>query len=341
MKKKISTVLAAVLCLGVLSGCSGGSESTSKDSGAKESKNTISISVVAGSMSENTPGGIGVKTLAEKITEYSNGTIEATPYFDTQLGDAKSMVQSLQNGTIDIGVAGNSYFSSIVPEVQALELPYMFDSYDQARKVVDGDVGKELLEKFNEKDVIGLAFWEIGFRQLSNKTREIKTVDDVKGLKMRTLTAPVQVKLWESFGALPTAIDSSELYTSLQQGVIDGQENPISEIVSKKLYEVQQNVSLTSHVYTPMVLGMSKLTYDKLDDDQKAAVEKAVAEATKVSRDAVTKLEEEGLETLKENNVKIVEKPDIEKFKEIGKNCYSIFIEKYGDDIVNKLEAAK
>ena len=345
MKKRLSLVLAAVLCTGLLAGCSGGSSSSGSTSSAADAGNSkkdkISISVVAGSMAENTQGGIGVKTLVEKLNEYSEGSIEATAYYDTQLGDAKSIVQSLQNGTIDIGVAGNSYFSSIVPEVQALELPYMFDSYDQARSIVDGEVGQELLGMFEKKDVVGLAFWEIGFRQLSNKTKEIRKVEDVKGLKMRTLTAPVQVKLWELYGALPTAIDSSELYTSLQQGVIDGQENPISEIVSKRLYEVQKNVSLTAHVYTPMVLGMSKYTYDKLDDTQKEALKKAVADATEASRNAVTQMEEEGLKTLEENDVNVIKDPDIAQFKEVGKACYSVFTEKYGDDIVNKLEEAK
>lgn len=331
MKKRLTLLVVGLICGTLFTAC--GTESKKSDK--------LSISVVAGSMSENTPAGIGVKTLAEKLTEYSNGAINATPYFDTQLGDAKSMVQGLQNGTIDIGVAGNSYFSSIVPDVQVLELPYMFSDYEQARNIVDGEIGKELLNKFSEKGVIGLKFWEIGFRQFSNKKREIKSVDDIKGLKIRTLTSPIQVKVWEMYGALPTAIDSSELYTSLQQGVIDGQENPISEIVSKRLYEVQQHVSLTSHVYTPMILGMSKLTYDKLTDEQKEILEKAVIDATKASRDAVLQQEEEGLKILQENGVKIIENPNLSEFIEIGKTSYPVFTEKYGDEFVNKIEASK
>lgn len=329
--KKFFKVLTIGCCLALFGACSG----------EKKAKDVLPISVVAGSMSESTPAGIGVKVLAEKLNEYSNGTIKATPYFDTQLGDAKSLVQGLQNGTIDIGVAGNSYFSSIVPEVQALELPYMFDSYDQARKVVDGEVGQELLNKFEAKGVKGLKFWEIGFRQFTNKKRDVNSVEDIKGLKIRTLTAPVQVQVWAKYGALPTAIDSSELYTSLQQGVIDGQENPISEIVSKRLYEVQEHLSMTSHVYTPMILGMSKMTYDKLNDEQKAALDKAVNDATIASRNAVLEQEKNGLEVLKKNNVHIVENPDLGEFKRIGKEAYPIFTDKYGDEFVKKINAAK
>lgn len=331
MKRKIMLLTIGLICGILFTAC--------QDDTTKNKK--LSISVVAGSMSENTPAGIGVKTLAEKLVEYSNGEIQATPYFDTQLGDAKSMVQGLQNGTIDIGVAGNSYFSSIVPEVQVLELPYIFENYDQARNIVDGDVGKELLDKFEKKGIVGLRFWEIGFRQFSNNKVEVKDVEDVKGLKIRTLTSPVQVKVWEMYGALPTTIDSSEIYTSLQQGVIDGQENPISEIVSKRLYEVQKNVSLTSHVYTPMILGISKLTYDKLSEEQKDILEKAVIEATKASRAAVLKQEEEGLEILKQNGVKVVEDLDLLPFKEIGRKSYPIFTEKYGNEFIEKIEKAE
>lgn len=331
MKKKIMILVTGIICGFLFTACQS----------EKTKNNKISISVVAGSMSENTPAGIGVKILAEKLVEYSNGEIQATPYFDTQLGDAKSMVQGLQNGTIDIGVAGNSYFSSIVPEVQVLELPYMFEDYNQARNIVDSNVGKELLGKFDKKGIVGLKFWEIGFRQFSNKQVEVKSIKDIEGLKIRTLTSPVQVKVWEMYGALPTAIDSSELYTSLQQGVIDGQENPISEIVSKRLYEVQKNVSLTSHVYTPMILGMSKLTYDKLNEEQKDILVKAVIEATEASRAAVLKQEKEGLEILKDNGVKVIENIDLLPFKEIGRKSYPIFTEKYGNELIEKIENLK
>lgn len=331
MKKKIMILVTGIICGFLFTACQS----------EKTKNNKISISVVAGSMSENTPAGIGVKILAEKLVEYSNGEIQATPYFDTQLGDAKSMVQGLQNGTIDIGVAGNSYFSSIVPEVQVLELPYMFEDYNQARNIVDSNVGKELLGKFDKKGIVGLKFWEIGFRQFSNKQVEVKSIEDIEGLKIRTLTSPVQVKVWEMYGALPTAIDSSELYTSLQQGVIDGQENPISEIVSKRLYEVQKNVSLTSHVYTPMILGMSKLTYDKLNEEQKDILVKAVIEATEASRAAVLKQEKEGLEILKDNGVKVIENIDLLPFKEIGRKSYPIFTEKYGNELIEKIENLK
>lgn len=329
MKKRVMLVIIGIICGILFTSC-----------GNKKS-DKISLSVVAGSMSENTPAGIGVKVLAEKLVEYSEGEIEAVPYFDTQLGDAKSMVQGLQNGTIDIGVAGNSYFSSIVPEVQVLELPYIFDNYEQARNIVDSNIGEKLLNKFEEKGIVGLKFWEIGFRQFSNKTIDIKSVEDIRGLKIRTLTSPVQVKVWEMYGALPTTIDSSELYTSLQQGMIDGQENPISEIVSKRLYEVQKHVSLTSHVYTPMILGISKLTYDKLNDKQKDALERAVIDATEASRAAVIKQEKEGLDTLKKNGVKIIENPDLSSFIEIGRKVYPIFTEKYGEEFVSEIERLK
>ncbi len=303
----------------------------------------IKMSVVAGSMSPNTPAGKGVAELAAKITEYSGGTIQAEPFYEAQLGDAKSVVQGLQQGTVDIGVTGNAYFSAIVPEIQGFELPYLFKDYAEARKVLDSsavDAVKQLLEK---KGVKPLAFWEIGFRHLTNDVRPVQSIDDVKGLKLRTLPAAVQVKTWENFGALPTAIDSSELYSALQTRIVVGQENSIGEIYTKKLQEVQKYMSLTGHVYTPMTLGMSLRTWRKLDAAQQAAVLRAVADATRLTRDSADRDEAAMLEELRKSSIEIEEHPDLAGFKEAAKKSYAIYVDGKAERqaILDAIEAAK
>src|SRR5690606_13033000 len=125
---------------------------------------------------------------------------------------------------------GNSYFSALVPEIQVFELPYLFQNRDEAVKALSGPVADELKTKFEAKGIKGLDFWGIGFRYLTNNKRPVKTPADLQGLKLRTLPANVQVRLWELLGALPTPIDSSEIYTALQQGVVDGQENMAADI---------------------------------------------------------------------------------------------------------------
>lgn len=303
----------------------------------KQSK-TVELSIAASSLGETTPGGIGVQTIVDTINASGDDSIKATAFFDAQLGQAANLVQSLQQGSIDIGVSGAAYFSSVVPELQVLELPYLFSSYEEARSVVDGPVGNELLGLLNEKGIKGLKIWEIGFRQLSNNKKPVHSVDDVQGLKLRTLPSAIQIKIWESYGALPSVLDSAELYTALQQGVFDGQENPISEIVNKKMYEVQQYISLTSHVYTPMILAMNQKTWDNLTETQKKILEDAVIKGTIASRDAVDKLETEGLLLLKEEGIDIIENPDKESFKKASQPAFDAFKEKYGDTLLNSIQ---
>lgn len=287
----------------------------------------VKMSAVAGSMSPNSPAGIGITELAKKITEYSNGSIQAEAFYETQLGDARSTVQGLQQGTVDIGVTGNSYYSAVVPEVQVLELPYLFKDYPEARKVLDSNALDPLRALMEKKGIKVLAFWEIGFRHLTNNVRPVKSMADVKGLKLRTLPASIQVKTWENFGALPTAIDAGELYSALQTGVVVGQENSIGEIYTKKLPEVQKYMSLTGHVYTPTCVGMSLRTWRKLNDSQKEAVMKAVVDATKAAREASDRDEKSMLAELEKSSLVIEEQPDLSAFKETAKKSYPLFVD--------------
>lgn len=285
----------------------------------------ISMSVVCGSGSPSSPGGIATTELVNKLNEYSNGTIKATAFFDAQLGDARSMVQGLQQGTIDIGSAGNSYFSTLVPEIQVFELPFLFDGYAEARKVMDSDAPKPIRDKLETKGLLCLAFWEVGFRHLTNNVRPVKSIADVAGLKLRTLPAAIQVKTWENFGCLPMAIDSSELYSALQTGIVVGQENSLTEIYTKKLQEVQKYMSLTGHVYTPMTLAMSLRTWRKLDDGQKEAVRKAVADATRKAREVFDREEANCLAELEKTNLEIEYHPDVSGFREKAGLSYEMF----------------
>ncbi len=310
--------------------------------GGKESaKSGIKISVFAGSLPKNTPTGTGMVHFVGKINEYAKGSVIAEDYYDTQLGDATSMVQSLQQGTVDIGVSGTAYYSGLVPEVQIFELPFLFDSIAKARAAVDGPVSGILFKKLYDKGIVGLCFWENGFRQLSNDIRPVKTPDDLKGIKIRTLPAPIQIAAWKALGALPTAIDVAELYTALQQGTVRAQENPLAEIVFRKFYEVQKYISLTGHVYTPFLLSMSKITHDKLTEEQRALILKAAKEAQKVQRDAAAQKELEATKVLLDNGVKIEENPDKAAFKAITSSVYTMFTDKYGTDLLKMVQEAK
>lgn len=332
MRKFLALTLASAMVLG-MAACGGSKPAASSGGGAAAtSDKVVKMSVFAGSIPKNTPTGVGMEFFVKELNEKSGGSIQATAYFDTELGDATSMVQGLQQGTVDIGVSGDAYYSGLVPEIQVYELPFMFSNVEEARKAVDGPTKDMIFEKLESKGIVGLCFWENGMRELSNNVRPVKTPDDLKGIKMRTLPATVQVEAWKALGALPTSIDASELYTALQVGTVSAQENPLAEIEFRKFYEVQKYVSLTNHVYTPFLLSISKMTWDKLSDDQKQIVKDAAIAAQEVQRNAATEADSTAKQKLLDAGVEIEESPDIAKFQELTAPVYSIFTEQCPED---------
>ncbi|MEA5083141.1 MAG: DctP family TRAP transporter solute-binding subunit [Lachnospiraceae bacterium] len=337
-KKALCGALALVLSLGLLVGCRNSSSEAQVSSTDGAKQEVINLSVFSGSIAENTPTGDALKQMVKYINENSEGTLNASAYFDTALGDATSMVQGLQQGTIDIGVTGTAYFSGLVPEVEVFQLPFLFSDIEEARAAVDGEASDKIFQKFEEKGIVGVCFWENGFRQLSNDVREVNTPSDLAGIKMRTLPAPVQVETWKALGALPTTIDAAELYTALQQGTVSAEENPLHEIVSRKFYEVQKYITLTSHVYTPQMMGMSAKTWAKLNNEQKKVIMDAANVGKEAQRETNVKATEEALKTLLDYGCVVNETPDIDAFKEIATKTWSIFTDEYGTELIDIIQ---
>ncbi len=294
----------------------------------------------AGMTPDSSPGQV-IAYMSEKIPEYSGGTIEVATFYNTQLGDSTSMVQGLQQGSVDIGISGNSFFAGLVPQVQVFELPFLFPDYATARKIVDGPIGQKILAMYDKKGIKGLGFSEIGFRHLTNNLHPVKEPADLKGIKIRTLPAPVQVKTWELLGALPTPIEFAELYAAMQQGVVNAQENPLSMTTTMKYYEVQKYMSMTSHVYTPAFLGISMRTWKKLDKQQQEAVLRAAREGIEVGRKHLDANEQVWIKECQDNGMIIEFEPDRAKFRELGQSAYSFFTDKYGDELVKEIQDAQ
>ena len=282
------------------------------------------LALFAGSIPENTPTGVGLEAMAAYINTNSNGTLEAQTFYDTALGDATSMVQGLQQGTVDIGISGTAYFTGLIPEVGIFELPFLFEDLETAREATSGPAADTINGMFEEVGIIGLSFWENGFRELSNNVRPVTTPDDMEGIKMRTLPADVQRATWEAFGAMTAQIDASELYTALQQGTVNAQDNPLHEIVSRKFYEVQPYVTLTDATYTPFYMAMSKITWDGLSESQQNLIKEAAAVGRQAQFDATDAAQAEALQTLLDNGVEVVEEPDKEAFKEKAMTTWNL-----------------
>ncbi|MEZ5662598.1 MAG: TRAP transporter substrate-binding protein [Burkholderiaceae bacterium] len=221
---------------------------------------------------------------ADEAKARSGGRIEVTVAPSAQLGDDAAMVTALRTGALDMSANSQGALANTVPEYAAFGLPFLFTDLPQAWRILDGAVGKELAAKTAEKGMVVLGYWDNGIRNMSNSKRPLLKPEDLKGLKMRTPPDAVTVDIMQALGAEAQQIKFSELYVALQQGVVDGQENPLTNIYSAKLYEVQKYVSLTGHKYEMTPFLMSKRTWDRLSDADRKAVQEAANEATALQR---------------------------------------------------------
>lgn len=292
----------------------------------------LTLTAICAGLPESSPSGKALKMFAQKVAEYSKGSLAVDTFFDADLGTLTACVEGMAQGTIDVVTTGTSYFSGYVPEIQVFELPSMFKTNDEARKTLDGTPGDAVRALFTPKGIVLLCYWESGLRHVTNSRGPIVKPSDMKGLKIRTVVSVTQQKTWEAFGALPMAIDMTETFTALQQGTVDAQENTLAQIVTTKMYEVQKYLSLTCHAYTPMPFGISRKTWDNLNDDQKAAVKKASEEARDYQRSLDDISDRENVQFLKSKGIIVEEHPDKDAFAALVQPVYDVFIKQTGTD---------
>ncbi len=242
---------------------------------------------------------------ADVVKAKSSGRIEVQVAPSAQLGDDAAMVTALRTGAIDMSANSQGAVANAVPEFAAFGMPFMFSSPAQAFKVLDGPLGKELVDKSAEKGLILLGTWDNGIRQMTNGKRPITKVEDLKGLKMRVPPDATLVDIMQALGAEAQQIKFAELYVALQQGVVDGQENPLVNIHASKLYEVQKHLALTNHQFQMTPFLMSKRTWDKLSEADRKIVQEAAAEATALQRKLSQEADDKLLAELKAKGVQV------------------------------------
>ncbi|WP_411953991.1 TRAP transporter substrate-binding protein [Alkalibacillus sp. S2W] len=336
MKKLFSFLAVALLAL-VLVACGGGSSENGEsgnngegngenESASGEAEHTIRAGI---GLNKDHPQYKGLLKFKEIVEEETDGAIKVETYHSGQLGDDRSMTEALQLGNQEVTIPSTAPIANFVPEFSVFDIPFLFPNEDVADEVLQGDVAQGLLDKLEEEDLVGLAYWENGFRNLTNSERAVETIDDFDGLKIRTMENDLHLEAFKALGANPTPMAFTELFTAMQQGTVDGQENPYATIYLENFYEVQDYVSNTNHVYSPFVFLMSKQFYDGLNDEQKQIVSDAAKEAgqhqIELNREANAKyledLQEEGMEYTEitpENRQEMVDavQPVIEDFKE-------------------------
>lgn len=289
-------------------------------------------------LSKSSHYGQGAEAFAQEIEKLSNGKYKISIKPSGVLGGERDVIEGLQFGTIDLTISSTGPIGNFVPEVYALDFPFLFKSYEHAHKVLDGKIGNELLKKFEPKGLIGLSWSENGFRHLTNSKRAVRTPEDMKGLKLRTMENEVHMSAFKDLGAAPTPMSFTELFTALQQKTVDGQENPIPVITSSKFYEVQKNLTLTGHVYSPAVILMSKISWDGLNKQEKEWFKQAAKTSSAATRAAVAKMEIDGIELLKKEGVTVIDNIDKESFSKAVAGTYDKYAPKYGAELIAEIQ---
>ncbi len=250
---------------------------------------------------------------ADKVKEYTQGRYTVDVHHSSTLGDDPKLLEQVKLGAIDFAVTGVGIYSNQVPELGLLALPYLVESYEQGWQLFDTSPWvKEWFAKLQEKNIRYLAMWEAGFRQVTAK-KPVRTPEDVKGMKMRISKNQMYVWIWSTLGANPTAMALGETYISLQQGVVDAQENPIPTIHVHKFYEVAKYISLTNHIYAPIPLSITEKRWQAFSPADREAVQRAALEASAWHRKAVVNEDDKMLEEMKAKGATVIQ-PDVPAF---------------------------
>ncbi|QOF68780.1 TRAP transporter substrate-binding protein [Actinobacillus sp. GY-402] len=279
--------------------------------------------------------------MAKRTNELSNGRITIKLHPNSELGASDTQIDGTRMGTIDIVVVGNPYYTTFNEELNLLDLPFLFKDEAHVDKVLNGEVGEYLLKSLESANLKGLAFYEIGFRDITNSKKQIKNVSDLSGLKLRTTPNPAHIAAFKEWGANPTPMPFNEVYFSLKTGVIDGQENPVHHIYNNNLQEVQKYLSLTHHAYTAAPMSMNLERFNSLDKEDQDILLKAAKEGAELERKLNLEENKIYLEKLKQQGMNIEETPDTASFQAGAKKSWNDYSKKFGDQMINKVTDAK
>ena len=288
------------------------------------------------------PQTAGGEKMNELLKAKTAGALEVKVFSDSSLGNAQAAISNARGGTIDIVISGSSNYTGIVPLLGVFDIPFMFKDTAHAYRVLDGKIGQEIMDKLGEFGLKGLAYWDTGWRELTNSRGPVHTPADVKGLKVRTNGSPAHNETWKLLGANPVPMPIGELYTALEMKTVDSQEQSLGLLYSGKFYEVQKHLSLTNHAYSALLVAMNKQKFDALPAAQQKAIIEAAQEAgnyqRKLNNDNMSKI----IAEVKKAGLQVVEKVDPAPFLEITKPVRLMFTSKYGgENFIKEIDALR
>lgn len=345
-KKMLALIMSTAMVIG-LSGCQNSAkqdpapEKTKASQAAKSeetekdvsSQNAIVIKIACG-LAEGTPMVVGSQVFEETLEKLTDGRFDVQVYANAELGDDTVVTEAVSMGTLEMCCTTPSVFTGVCPDVGVFDMPFLFTNTEGADKVFDGEIGTNIgqtVEKNGSVHILG--YFENGFRNITNSVREVHTPEDLKGLKIRTPESEVFLKTFELLGTNPTPMAFSEVFTALQQRTIDGQENPLNTIYLNNLYEVQDYVTRTGHIYSPHMFCMSKSFYDNLSDEDKASVDEAARAAVDANRKLSRELDEGYVKSLEEAGMTVttLTSEEMALWKDAVSPIYEEYADKYGE----------
>ncbi len=326
----ISSVLALSLalsagCTTLSSGQQGGTApspaASSQPSGGSGTKAEFTFKVAYGQPTSN-PRHIAADKYAKWVNEKTNGRVKFDLYPAEVLGTDKQMTEAVSMGTMDMTITASGVTAAYEPKLAVFELPFLFQSNDQVGKLLDGPIGTEVAQDLPKKGMRLLAYWENGLRQITNNKRPIEKVEDLKGLKIRAPENKMTIQIFETLGSSPSPLAFPELYLALSQGVFDGQENPIANIHSGKLFEVQKYITMSNHKYECYPFLVSESVWKKVPEDLQKIIQEGAIMFAQEHRRLVMEMEEAQLKEFEAAGMQ-VSRPDMTPFREATKGIYT------------------
>jgi len=285
--------------------------------------------------------GAGGAVFADEIAKRTEGRYKIEQYPNSALGGEVEMLKAVQLGTVDLAFITGAPLPNFVPDVGVFNIPFLFRDVAHAHAVLDGPIGQSNLEKFRDKGLVALAWGENGMRHITNSKHEIRTPEDLKGLKLRLPQSDVMLAGFKALGADVSPLPFPQLYGALQSGQFDGQENPIATILSSKFNQVQKYLTLTGHVYDPAILFISIDDFDELSAGDKQSFVEAAKLAGEASRRFAAAAEVKGVSELAQAGMQVVKDVDRNKFAAAMASANPEFDRRFGSELITKIREYK
>ncbi|NYT66282.1 DctP family TRAP transporter solute-binding subunit [Alcaligenaceae bacterium] len=278
-----------------------------------------------------------VEYMGKQLAEKTDGRITIEIFPNSQLGSERELIESIQLGNVDMTFVSSAVLGSFNQEFFALDIPFLFTDRDSVYRVLDGDIGQGLLSSLDKVGIKAVGYWENGFRQLTNSKKVIRTPDDLKGMKMRTMENEVHIAAWREEGANPAPLAFGELFTALQQGTFDAQEGPINLFYDMKFYEVQKFITKTNHVYSPWPVLINPDVYARFSDADKETFTQIMKETTDYQRSLAQKADDAAVEKMTDVTITELTPEEQAAFSSKMGPIYELVKKKIGAGIVDNI----